>query len=124
VAGAWGGAVIRVIVCGGRDFTDQRVVDDTLDRVHRKHGAFTLVHGGAQGADLLAALWAASRGVEAEGHPAAWAVHGRAAGPKRNQYMLELGTDAVVAFPGGRCTADMVRRARGAGVPVWEVGGR
>jgi len=36
--------------------------------------------------------------------------------------MLELGTDAVVAFPGGNGTADMVRRAEAAGVPVWRVG--
>jgi len=28
--------------------------------------------------------------------------------------------DAVLAFPGGRGTADMVRRAKRAGVPVWE----
>lgn len=114
-------AHLRVIVCGGRDFTDQRTVDDALDAVRRKRGDFVLVHGGAQGADLLAGLWAASRGVEFEAHPAAWAQHGRRAGPMRNQYMLDLGADAVVALPGGRGTADMVRRAEAAGVPVWRV---
>ncbi|MGB0731782.1 MAG: DUF2493 domain-containing protein [Miltoncostaeaceae bacterium] len=114
--------MIRVIVCGGRDYLDREAVDAALDAVHRKHGAFTLVHGGANGADLLAGLWAASRGVEFEVHPAAWTQHGKRAGPMRNQHMLELGTDAVVAFPGGRGTADMVSRAEKAGVPVWRVG--
>jgi len=30
-------------------------------------------------------------------------------------------SDAVLAFPGGRGTADMVRQAQRAGVPVWEI---
>jgi hypothetical protein len=42
---------------------------------------------------------------------------GRSGGPKRNQQMLEEGKpDLVLAFPGGRGTADMVRRAP-SGVP-------
>ena len=40
----------------------------------------------------------------------------------RNQRMLDEGKpDLVVAFPGGRDTADMVRRARSAGVEVVEI---
>jgi hypothetical protein len=35
--------------------------------------------------------------------------------------MLEYGPDLVVAFPGGRGTADMVRRAKAAGCEVLEV---
>lgn len=47
------------------------------------------------------------------------ATNGKAAGPIRNQRMLDEGKpDLVVAFPGGRGTADMVRRAKAAGVPV------
>jgi predicted Rossmann-fold nucleotide-binding protein len=34
--------------------------------------------------------------------------------------MLDMKPDGVVAFPGGDGTADMVRRARAAGVKVWE----
>lgn len=45
--------------------------------------------------------------------------HGRAAGPIRNQQMLDEGKPhLVVAFPGGTGTADMVRRAQAAGVLV------
>ncbi len=49
---------------------------------------------------------------------ALWERHGRAAGVIRNQAMLDYGIDLVLAFPGGRGTADMVRRARSAGVAV------
>ena len=38
---------------------------------------------------------------------------------KLEQIMLDEGKpDLVVAFPGGRGTADMIRKAEGAGVPV------
>lgn len=36
-------------------------------------------------------------------------------------YWYHDGADLVVAFPGGRGTADMVRQARARGVPVREV---
>ena len=60
--------------------------------------------------------------VEAVWRVLDWSAHGRAAGARRNGEMLaEGGVVAVVAFPGGSGTADMVRRARRAGLPVWEV---
>lgn len=117
---------LRIIVCGGRDFTCQRTVDDALDAVRRKRGDFTLVHDGDHGASLLAACWAASRGIEAEAHPInVTDDHGHILRCKaermRNQYVLELGTDAVVAFSEGTSAEDMCRRAEEAGVPVWRV---
>jgi len=35
--------------------------------------------------------------------------------------MADAGADLCIAFPGGRGTADMVRRARAAGIPVRSV---
>ena len=81
-----------------------------------------LIHGAARGADEGAARWAKSEGIASRAYPANWRKHGKAAGPIRNQQMLDDGRpDFVVAFPGGRGTADMVRRAHAAGVPVYEV---
>lgn len=55
-------------------------------------------------------------------YPANWLKYGRMAGAMRNQQMLdEEEVDLVVAFPGGKGTADMVRRARAAGIEVREV---
>ena len=53
--------------------------------------------------------------------PADWKKHGRAAGPIRNQQMLDEGkADVVVALWDGksRGTLDMIQRATEAGVPV------
>ncbi len=57
-----------------------------------------------------------------EVYEADWHEHGRAAGPIRNARMIAEGRpDLVIAFPGGRGTADMVSRARKAGIEVREV---
>jgi len=45
---------------------------------------------------------------------------GRRAGAIRNQEMIDEGkADGVVAFPGGKGTEDLVRRAEAAGLTVW-----
>lgn len=80
-----------------------------------------IVHGAARGADTIARLVAEDLGLATEAHPADWKKHGKAAGPIRNQEMLDSGIDLVIAFPGGNGTADMVKRARQAGVEVVEV---
>lgn len=112
----------RILVCGGRDYADRERVNRTLARVHEKHGIAEIIQGAAAGADQLAAEWGWDVGVTVRSFPADWQTHGRRAGPIRNQEMLNRSKPhAVIAFPGGRGTADMVARAKAAGVPVWEV---
>ena len=106
-----------MLVCGGRDFHDGAVMNRTLT-THLRPGD-VVVHGGARGADALAGDVAGRiLGYSVEVYPADWAKHGKAAGPIRNQQMLDTGIDLVIALPGGRGTEDMIRRARNAGVPV------
>lgn len=114
---------MRVLVTGGRDFSDQELLFEALDRLHARHGFTVLVHGDASGADRLSGEWATARGVPVEAHPADWKRHGRAAGPIRNQKMLDTEPELLVAFPGGKGTADMVRRAKQAGLEVVTAGG-
>lgn len=109
----------RVLVCGGRNYFSRPTVYKTLDALQPQ--PTLLICGGAAGADCLAADWATFRQVRREFYYADWEALGRAAGPIRNQKMLDEGKpDLVVAFPGGAGTADMVRRAKAAGVPVME----
>jgi hypothetical protein len=112
---------MKVLVCGGRDYEEQSFVSDVLDDVHQTHNIEILIHGSAAGADRCARRWAESRRVAHWAFPAQWATLGRAAGPIRNQIMLEEARpDLVISFPGGSGTADMMRRATLAGVPVKE----
>ena len=98
-----------MLVCGGRDFTDAELVWRLLNE---KVGAGdTVVHGAAKGADALAAAWCKTRpDVIEEPHPAQWEKFGKAAGPLRNQEMLDSGIDYALVFPGGRGTQDMFQR--------------
>jgi len=106
---------MRAIVCGGRDFDDVDLAYATLDRLRPS----VVISGGARGADSIGEMWAHERGVHVERFPADWYKHGRSAGPIRNEQMLKEGKpDMVIAFPGGRGTAHMVKIAREAGVPV------
>ena len=108
----------RLLVCGGRDYDDGAAVEYYLSGLRPQ----VVIHGGAPGADSLAGAWAVRHGVEALVFHADWAREGKAAGPKRNARMLREGQPTcVLALPGGRGTADMVRRAKAAGVPVYEV---
>ena len=112
---------IRVLVCGGRDYTDEDKVFEVLDTVHQGEFISTILHGAAKGADTLANRWALINKVYIESYPADWSL-GKKAGPIRNKQMLEDGEpDLVVAFPGGKGTANMVKLAQEAGVEVMEI---
>lgn len=112
----------RVLVCGGRDYWDHVRVSAVLDKLHAAKGIDLLIEGGANGADHCAASWADDRGVARDQYAADWENHGSFAGPMRNTRMLNEGRpDLVIAFPGGRGTADMVKKARKAGVEVVEI---
>lgn len=108
-----------VAVCGGRDYPNRGHVWSVLDSLHSLLGQIRVVTGDAAGADHHAHTWALTRGVPALRVRANWDRHGRAAGPIRNQQILDTQYPAlVIAFPGGRGTADMCRRARAVGIPV------
>lgn len=108
-----------VLVCGGRDFRDAKLVARVLAAAEPKH----IVHGACRGADALAGRWAKAQGgaVRVTAVAANWGRHGKAAGPRRNAEMLKLDPDYVLAFDGGRGTRDMVAQATRRGVPVFLV---
>lgn len=111
---------VRVLVCGGRDYNDREAIGYYLDSL--KPRPEIIINGGARGADSHANAWAVWRQVRQWVFYPDWETHGRAAGPMRNQRMLdEAKPDLVVAFPGGSGTADMVSRAKKAGVRTVEI---
>ena len=129
----------RVVVTGGRNRAtpeDEAIVTEALDAVLAWSGDFdracpcedgcislVIVEGGATGIDTLAREWARKHeGVSLETFGITrdeWERLGRSAGPRRNEKMLKAGTDLVVAFGGGRGTANCVMQAKRLGIPVW-----
>lgn len=98
----------KIIVTGGRDFDDWAMLSDTLDFLNPD----VVVQGGASGADRMAKEWAKENKKEVVTVEADWKTHGKAAGPIRNGEMLDAHPDAcLVAFPGGKGTANCVKQA-------------
>ena len=125
------GVELKILVCGGRDYYKYSVVKDNLENIineiwlENEEEEITIIQGGATGADFLAKVFVLdeySEYLKLEEYKAEWGRYGKAAGGIRNQQMLDEGKpDLVIAFPGGVGTADMVRRAKKAGVKVIEV---
>tara|TARA_R110000744_G_scaffold89898_2_gene174725 strand:- start:2637 stop:2984 length:348 start_codon:yes stop_codon:yes gene_type:complete len=111
---------MKILIAGGRDFTDKDLMQNTLAGVPRDS---VVISGTARGADKMGEDWAEARGIPVERYPALWEEHGRAAGHIRNQLMLDEGQpDLVVVFPGGKGSESMVKKARKAGVDVMTPG--
>jgi len=109
---------IRVIVAGGRDFTDYRILSETLDVVLERYTLTeaSIVSGCCRGADTLGERYAREHGIPVVRFPADWLAYGKAAGPIRNRKMAEYaseGEGVLVAFWDGRSrgTASMIRLA-------------
>ena len=110
---------MRVLVCGGRTYSNSLALTNALDTFHLRTPITHLIHGAARGADSLAATWAHSRSIPTTAFPADWARHGRSAGHIRNAQMLSEGNPAhVIAFPGGPGTAGMISLTRKANIPL------
>lgn len=110
---------MRLVVTGGRAFDDFDAVYRELDAINAETPVSLLIEGGADGVDSIAKLWATARFIPVETYLAEWKTHGRSAGPRRNQRMIDEGKpDAAAVFPGGRGTADMTRRIKAAGIPI------
>lgn len=109
---------MKLIVTGGRDYSDQTTLDAVLNRIHQGFDPIrVLVHGGANGADAMAGAWAARRNIPVVEFRARWKLLGGIAGPARNQQMLEGNLDAtLLVFPGGSGTEDCWKRAHRLGL--------
>jgi len=120
----------RVLVTGSRDWDKPELVCLALDAAFcdatNARRLMVLVHGACpSGADAQAVDWhlyMTSRGlpVKVEAHPADWATHGRAAGPRRNAAMVAAGADLCLAFikDGSRGASHTAGLAEKAGIPT------
>lgn len=106
---------MKVIVCGGRDFTDyggmERHLDFYLQNMDKK--TLEICEGECEGADSLAKEYAELKGYKVKEFPADWAKYGNAAGPIRNTEMAAY-AELCIAFWDGKSkgTRDMLKKAK------------
>lgn len=114
-----------VIITGSRDFTDTDIIKNVLEKYPNNT---IIIHGDCRGADRIAGDIAIERGLTVIPMPAQWDVHGRAAGPIRNECMCKLAKQLakcgyqimVEAFPRGNSvgTRGMIKICQEAGLEV------
>ena len=113
------------IICGGRGhlpFTTSHF--HWLATLHTRLCFTQIIDGGASGADTYGRAWAETHGIDTVTFWANWTRYEKRAGPLRNQRMLDYlltqhDQRIVLAFAGGKGTADMVHRAESAGIVTY-----
>ena len=133
---------MKVIVCGDRKWgvteegastsevelaaSQRRSIRVRIELLSCETTHVEVIVGDALGADSYAELAARSLRLDVMIVKAQWHKYGREAGPIRNQQMLDFKPNLVIAFHrdllASKGTADMVRRARKAGVTVEVIG--
>ena len=109
---------MKVIIAGGRDFTNVTVMATTLNNLQDVDHVIeieklTLICGMARGADLTAYKLFNEAGLPIKMYPADWDQYGKSAGYIRNKQMADV-ADMLIAFWDGesRGTAHMIATAR------------
>lgn len=119
-----------ILICtGGRDYSDYEKVHRVLTNSHKIYTDWLQVFvGDAKGADEMVRDWCKSSGVKYTVFNAQWDMHGKPAGPIRNQVMVDAaihiapkGKVAGVAFPGGSGTDHCKTYMEKRGLKVHEV---
>jgi hypothetical protein len=113
---------MKVIIAGGRDFTDFDYVKGYMATLPPWLHVTEVVCGKASGADALGERWAKLYGIPVKEFPADWATFNKRAGPLRNLQMAEY-ADGLVAFWDGKSTgtADMIMQAQHHGLWTYVV---
>jgi hypothetical protein len=105
---------MKLAVVGSRGFGAVDRIRPILNKIRMTCGQeLIIVSGGAEGPDQIAEQWAHEHGLKAEIFPADWDAFGQAAGPKRNQQIIDA-ADSFIAFWDGESTGtmDAIRRAK------------
>lgn len=96
-----------MIIAGGRDFDDPKLLFSTCDRMLQNQKEVEIVSGGQKtlieneyryiGADFFGEMYAYARKHQLKVFPANWDEYGKSAGPIRNKQMADY-ADALILF--------------------------
>jgi len=102
---------MKVIIAGGRKINDYAFLKKCI-----KDSGFEItevVSGGAFGVDSMGERWASENGVPIKEFPANWGLHGKAAGPIRNQQMAEYADALILIWDGvSKGSRNMLHQAK------------
>lgn len=116
-----------IVVTGDREWESLETISEAfkwfLNHYKVTPEQVMVIEGEARGADKRCRLVAEEMGMNVKALPAEWEKYGRAAGPIRNQSMLDFHPEVCLAFhddlENSKGTKDMVKRSKKFGIPVW-----
>lgn len=111
----------RIAFSGG-DYQNVDAIWNALDAVHAKYPDMILLHGGGNGAELIAAKWADARNITQVVFKPDWKSDRRAAPFKRNDKLLATMPQGLIATPGTGITENLVDKARKLGIRTYRIG--
>lgn len=116
---------MRTIIAGGRETHLIPRDKFRLNRLRLELPITEVISGLARGVDTDGFVWACAAGLPITKFPANWREFGNAAGPIRNNEMaryaaLDPQGGALVVFPGGAGTTNMVEAAKEHGLKVFD----
>jgi hypothetical protein len=110
--------MIKVIIAGGREFSNEELLTSKCDEILTDRNC-EIVSGGARGADRLGEFYAIERNLPISRFPADWGTYGKRAGFLRNAEMADY-ADELIAFWDGQSkgTKHMIDLANQKGLVV------
>ena len=114
----------KLIIAGGRDFTNSKQLVETINHLESKNIFTTdnleIVSGMANGADKMGYVIAKTNNLPVKEFPADWNTYGKRAGFLRNNQMGDY-ADGLLAFWDGksRGTKHMIDYMRSLNKPVF-----
>lgn len=111
--------MFKVIIAGGRDYTNFQQLTLTMDALLKYKADVTIISGGARGADSLGERYAKLRGYACIVIKPDWDKYGKRAGYLRNDDMLGVASAAVCFWNGiSRGTSHMINITTRSGKPL------
>lgn len=108
----------KILICGSRDWTDVSAIQKRVAQLDPTQ-PLIVIHGGAQGADTIAGKACHEEGIHTACVRALWSHFDKRAGHIRNQVMIDLQPDLVIAFTtGSPGTAGTIELAERRGIEV------
>lgn len=108
---------MKILISGSRYYSNYQKIFTFLKGKNKEYDNLVIVEGGARGADSLARKACKKLDIEFKEYRANWKKYGKAAGPIRNQKMLDdnVDVDLVAIFHENlnksKGTKDMMKRA-------------
>ena len=110
-------APLKTIIAGSRTITDMAIVEYAIQQSGFEINE--VVSGGAKGVDILAQQWAKAHDIPLKVFMAKWDIHGKSAGPIRNQEMADYADQLIAIWDGAsNGTRHMIDCANRKGIRV------